>query len=390
MGCLITPEIKFITGQPSRLFLINVGKRGISHKSTAMKETREFFRLVWKKVKFTNKERTLYEVEGELATAQGIPAIFIEDGDTIAQIRAKQSSIFTKKLMLLYDDLKGLAAMGNEKGNTLFPELAKLFENEEYVHTTRGKGRVSLFNLHTSLITNGTAEVLQETWKNNERNFGLPNKFFLASDESYKPNYDPMVVSFEEKDNLAKKVATCLDGFLKKTHAGDGKERYIHYADPTAKKAYLDWCERFFNKHSYGDITRRLDELGWRLMATMAVCEGTLKVKIDLVARVIKLLEQQYWVRYGNLPVDGGKQVATMANKIRRYLEEHPGSTIHEIQNGIHSDRYGGAPTFNWAFGGLKDNNEIATVGKKHYLNKLIESNGQILGANKVGTDGDF
>lgn len=389
MGCLITPEIKFITGQPSRFFLINVGKRAVSHKSTAMNETREFFRFVWNRLKVTSKERTLYEVERELAAGHGIPAVFIEHGDTIAQIRAKRTSRFTKKLVLLYDDLKGLAAMGNEKGNTLFPELAKLFENEEYVHTTRGKGRVSLFNLHTSLITNGTAEVLQETWKNNENKFGLPNRFFLAFDESYKPNYDPMVVSFKEKDNLAKKVATCLDGFLKERHGGDGKERYIDYADPTAKRAYLDWCEDFFNKHGDDDLTGCLDALGWGLMSTMAVCEGTWKVTVDLVTRVIKLLEQQYRVRYGNLPVDGGKQVATMANKIRRYLEEHPGSTIHETENGIHSDRYGGARTFNWAFGGLKDNSEIASVGKKHYLNKLIESNELIMGANKVATDGD-
>ncbi len=121
-----------------------------------------------------------------------------------------------------------------------------------------------------------------------------------------------------------------------------------------AKRLYDDWYFKIENSvHSL-----RLETYSQRLMQLLAANEKKLVVNVELIKKVIALVNWQLEVRKELDPVDADNAIAKMEEKIRRQLERKRSMKVRELKQFCNAKK-SGLWFFKCALKNLQDGEEI-------------------------------
>jgi hypothetical protein len=120
-----------------------------------------------------------------------------------------------------------------------------------------------------------------------------------------------------------------------------------------------------------GEITTRLDTIGMRLMAVLAVTSGKKEIDLDIVNATMAFLRYQKLVRERYRPSQAETMEAKIEESILRQLQRRGLMTKRDLRRGTNADRFG-IERFNSALAALKNDHQIEEVGGKFRLKETV------------------
>lgn len=278
-----------ISPQP-RLYTVNLGESGDDRKSESIKKTLEFF------------ESTM--ARGEFRVCHGVGS-----AEGLAK-RLEEIEEGSKKLVLVYDELKSFVGKAMIEGATLLPAVNSFFEGNKF-HSATKTHSIELNNVFLSLLAASTIETFSRMWTPAFLDIGFLNRLWLIKDHGERRFSIPKEIPYEELKTLQRKL-------------GDLLKMY-----PSAIKLQItDEARAIFDQWYFSikpsPFTKRLDVYGLRLMILLAVNEGKLVVTKEIALNVVELLQWQLEIRREVDPIDAETSIARTEEMIRRALSSGP------------------------------------------------------------------
>lgn len=286
-----------ISPQP-RFNVLLLGKSADDRKSTAIKKTVKFF------------GDTLSYCEG-VGSAEGL-----------------QKELKDKKNMVLcFDELQQFVGKVAIQSSVLLPCVTSLFEQNTYESHTKHKS-LKLEDAYLSILAASTVETYEKIWDSNFTNIGFTNRLFLVSGSGARKFSVPGKIPTKDKISLLDRVKVIIDT------VGDRLEMKI---TKEAFEAY-DW---WYHNLEVSIHAKRLDTYALRFMPLMAINEMKTEVDIDIVDKVIGLMNWELEVRKAYDPIDADNEMAKMEEKIRRILKARGELTTRELKQYTNANRVG-------------------------------------------------
>lgn len=273
----------------------------------------------------------------------------------------------SRKMLLYVDELKSLIEKMKIQGAILLPAINTLFEGNRF-HSATINHNLSIDDAYLSIIGACTVETFQNLFDARFLDIGFINRLFLVSDKSEKRFSIPQRIPAETKEELQKKlndVLTWVDNL-----AGGGK--YEMPIDADALKLFDDW----YMAMPRDIYSKRLDSYGHRFMSLLAVNERKDKVDIEIMRKVILILNYEYAVRKLNHPVDAVNRLAELEEKIRRALQSGAMSK-RNLCRALNYHRYG-SHLWKWAINNLLESGEIGFINNTYYLRSDYPENDSV------------
>ena len=288
-----------------RLFTVLLGESYSVKKSTAMRKTIDFFD------KRLNESGVLYGV----GSAEGL----------LRELEANGN------LVLAYDELRALVDKCGVKGSTLLPMVTSLFESNCWQNSTKNE-RHSTFvdNAHLSLLGCCTRETYEHIWRRDAIAIGLPNRLFVVNAEAKGKVAWPAKPDEERLDHIALEIKKQL--------------RRLPLELGMTQSAQALW-EEWYNNLPCSEHVRRLDTIGFRLLALIALSTDKEEIDADTVQVVTSILNYELEMRILTDPIDTDNTIARLEEKIRRVLGQKGPMSERDLRRAIHADRDG-----LWAF----------------------------------------
>jgi hypothetical protein len=324
-GC-ITLEIGLEVD--TRLYTVLLGDSGNPKKSTALKKTRYFFDNLG--------SSKMPHVDQGVGSAEGLARVLAAHPDTL----------------LAYDELRSLLDKAKAQASVLLPMIAALHEGHEWDNTVK-TSQIHVVNARLSLIGCATEDTYEAMWDRQALAIGLPNRLFIvAASREHKIAF-PMEPDAEKLRSIRARIA----GQLADIGANASPRRFP--IDEGAKRSFEKWYVALpGSSHA-----TRLDTLGRTLMLLFAVTMNKEKIDVEVVERVLQVLEYELSVRIATDPIDADNVIAKLEEKIRRYLRTHPNSTLRNVRRGINADR-DGLWAFERAIENLTNSKEICKINQ--------------------------
>jgi hypothetical protein len=124
-----------------------------------------------------------------------------------------------------------------------------------------------------------------------------------------------------------------------------------------ANTLWTEWYERLPGS----EHTRRLDTIGFRLLALIALTTDKDHVDLETVRTVVSMLDYELELRRLTDPIDADNTIAMLEEKIQRYLARGPLSN-RELQRRVHAERCG-LWAYHAALGNLKVDRRVTEAG---------------------------
>jgi hypothetical protein len=297
-----------ISPQP-RLYTVCLGESADDRKSESIKRTIKFF------------EGAL--TQGSLKLCHGVGS-----SEGLAKILDEGESP-TKKLLLVYDELKAFVGKACIEGSTLLPAVATLFESNRF-HSATKKEILRLEDVYLSLLGASTVETYSGMWTPAFLDIGMLNRFWVVKDHGERRYSVPREIPSGETKGLYRRLGDILgaasssDGPLKLSLTEEAFEIFDNW--------YLNQGPSIF--------ARRLDTYGHRLMILLAINEGLQEVTGAIAEKAVSLLRWEHDIRRECDPVEAETNIAKMEEMIRRKLAGGP-MEQRELQRRVHYNRYG-------------------------------------------------
>lgn len=272
-----------IRPQP-RLYTVLLGESADDRKSTAIVKTIEFFK----------SDNNDLAVCWGVGSAEGL------------QQRLKKNG----KLLLCFDELRQFISKCRIEASVLLPCVNTLYENNHYESQTRTQGIV-LDKVYLSILAASTVQTYERCWDSSFIDIGFNNRLFLVPGGAERRFSIPQKVPLSDKRILM----TGLDEILEAV-----AQRGELSVNPEAKEIYHKW---YINLES-SIHSKRLDTYALRLMPLLAANELKKEVDVEIIKKVIALVDWQLEVRRQNDPVDAENTVARIEEKFRRVLISGP------------------------------------------------------------------
>jgi hypothetical protein len=289
-----------------RLYTVLLGESYSVKKSTALKKTIDFFNGLALQVPPT----VVYGV----GSAEGLAR----------ELVAKPN------LLIAFDELRALVDKCQVKGSTLLPIVTSLFEGNRWHNAVKSKkGSVSVDDAHLSLLACCTLDTYADVWKQDAIAIGLPNRLFVVNADHQGKVAWPAKADATQLAQIGERVKTQI--------ASLPRELDI---TPEAKMTWAHWyCNLPSSQH-----TARLDTIGLRLLALIALTTDKRAVDIATVSTVAAILNYEFELRVLTDPIDADSTIAKLEEKIRRHLRKGP-LPERKLRQTVHADRAG-----LWAF----------------------------------------
>ena len=284
LGSVISDKITLkteINPQP-RLYVLLLGESGDSRKSTAVVKSYEFFKQYVEN----------FRINFGVGSAEGL-------------FKSLGAENTTKKLLLCFDEFKTFVSKCKIDTSVLLQAVTSLFEANRYESHTK-KSSIDLSNIHLSILAASTINTYEKCWDLNFTDIGFNNRLFICPGRGEKKFAIPNQIPENKKKAIANELGEIL-----KFYAG---EKLIIEFD--AKKLYEEWYLSFQGS----EHTKRLDTYALRFMILFAVNEKKSVVDIDIVKKVIALMDWELKIRQLYDPVGVDSKVGAMEELIRRYL----------------------------------------------------------------------
>lgn len=325
----IASEIK---PQP-RLFVLLLGQSADDRKSTAIEKTAEFFR------------ESLADADENLNICWGVGS---------AEGLAKKIKT-NKRLLLCYDEFKSFVQKARIQASVLLPCVNTMFESNYYENQTK-KTEIMIEDGYLSLLAASTVQTYESVWHTSFTDIGFNNRLFIIPGSGQRQHPIPIKVSNAKKIRLTDQLFKIIRFVEKNNELNVSDDAYGHY-----KQWYLSQEKSIH--------TRRLDTYALRIMMLLAVNEFRPEVDIEIVNKVIELVDWQLEVRKIYDPLDADNTTARMELAIRRALERGP-KKEYELKQSTNANRTG-LWFYEMARNNLKKNDEIM-LDKRKKLWKLI------------------
>lgn len=303
-----------------RLYTVLLGDSYSVKKSTAMKKGVEFF----EGLNIEQRPRIVYGV----GSAEGLARELTQH----------------PKLTICYDEFRALIDKCHVKGSALLPMVTSLYEATCWHNVVKDQyNSTYVDDAHLSLLACCTLDTFADIWKRDAIAIGLPNRLFLANADRRqkvawpaKPNPERLS---ELRDQITKQLLTLPRTF------GIRDE---------AKTVWAGWYKALPNS----EHCRRLDTIGFRLLAIFALMTDKEVVDIEVVQKVCSILDYQLALRQITDPIDADNTIAGLEEKIRRHLAQQP-LLQRELRRKTNADR-AGIWAFNTALKNLLSSGEIS------------------------------
>jgi len=316
LGNLISNRVTLaseIAPQP-RLFTVNLGESADDRKSESIKKTVRFF------------EDTLaqgaFRVCHGVGSAEGLARILGEDSEN------------TKRMILIYDELKAFVSKATIEGATLLPAVNSFFEGNKFQSATKTHS-IDLQDVYLSLLAASTLDTFSRMWTPAFLDIGFLNRLWLVRDRGERRFSIPREIPQGEIKSLQRKLGELLRDLSQATAKLPITE--------DARKVFDEW---YFSLDP-GPFSKRLDTYGLRLMIVLAANGKENSITEEIARNVVTLLRWQLDIRRECDPVDAENNIAKMEEMIRRALARGP-VEHRELQRMVHYNRYG---IFAWKSG---------------------------------------
>jgi len=206
--------------------------------------------------------------------------------------------------LLVYDELRALFEKIKVQGAVLLPMVTSLFEGTEWDNRTKGKV-LSVRDARLALVGCSTEDTYSQMWTSGAIAIGFPNRLFVVWAERKqkapwpKPPDEALLAAI--RNRVEKQLAS-----LPKTFD----------IDPDA---HVLWGEWYLNLAD-SVHAKRLDTIGFRLMAILALTTDKQTIDLATVENVIRILNYELTIRTQTDPIDADNMIAKLEEKIRRAL----------------------------------------------------------------------
>ncbi|MCX5884612.1 MAG: hypothetical protein NT096_01645 [Proteobacteria bacterium] len=327
LGNLLSDRVTLaseISPQP-RFYTVNIGESADDRKSESIKKTIQFF------------ENTLEQ--GAFRCCHGIGS-----AEGLAR-KLDESQNGSKRLFLVFDELKSFVSKATIEGSTLLPAVNTFFESNSF-HSATKTHSIELNDVYLSMLAASTLDTFSRMWTPTFLDIGFLNRLWLVHDRGERRFSIPREIPRLEIIPLQKKLGELLQCF-------QGEQVRL----PVTDEARVIFDKWYFSQES-SPFTKRLDTYGLRLMILLTVNEMRSSISGDIAERVVTLLNWQLEVRRLCDPVDAEGGIARMEEMIRRTLRRGD-LRNRELQKAVHYERYG-IFIFNSALNNLLRGKEVA------------------------------
>ena len=292
-----------------RLYTVMLGESADVKKSTALRNTAEFFESVWAALPAYGSANPsmCYGV----GSAEGLASSLLKNE--------------VGGVVLCYDELKALIDKSRIESSTLLPMVASLYEQTRYENTTKNR-TVKVDDARLSLIGCCTTDTYSSMWTADAIAIGFPNRLFVVSADrkrrvSWPEPRDPALVEASRQRIVQqlKRLPLTFD------MATDGKQAW----------------EGWYNGLPNSIHTKRLDSIGFRLLGLVALTNDKDCIDLATVNTVVRMLEYEFAVRTLTDPIDADQTVARLEESIRRQLGTRGNLTERELRRHTNADRSG-------------------------------------------------
>lgn len=305
-GCL---KLKaFIPCEP-RLYSVLLGESADVKKSTALRRAAEFFASAW-------------------SVRQPCPLISCGVGS--AEGLARKLNDAPGGVVLALDEMQSFVEKTKVQASVLLPMVASLYEQGSWDNTTKTGRSISLRDAQLSLVGCCTMETYARMWTPEAIAIGFPNRLFVVASDRKRKVAWPEARDPQQVDAVRVRIQRQLDRLPITLDIAS-----------EAKKAWTHWYEGLT-----GSIhAKRLDTIGFRLLALLAFTTDKEQIDLETVEAVIEMLRYELQIRILTDPVDADNTVARLEQKIRKQLRGRGKLTERELRRHTNADREG-----MWAF----------------------------------------
>jgi hypothetical protein len=189
---------------------------------------------------------------------------------------------------------------------------------------------------HLSMLACCTTDTYEGVWTDKAIGIGLPNRLFVVNADRKPKVAWPERPSDTPLNELARRINRQIAGAPDRLGITDD--------------ACTEWG-RWHRQLPPSEHARRLDTLGFRLMALMAVSMDKDVIDCEVIEAVIAILDYELTVRTLRDPIDADGSIAKLEERIRRNLTKLGPLDKRSLRQKTHADRDG-----LWAFGKALDN----------------------------------
>ena len=292
-----------------RLYTVLLGKSYTDKKSSALKKAIGFFQP------WLNGSGTApggLKVEYGVGSAEGLA----------------QDLGNCKRVLLAYDEFSSFFAKAKVESSVLLPMVTSLFEAIDWDNRTK-QGAISLRGAHLSMVGCCTLDTYSAMWTSQAIRIGFPNRLFVVWVDRKRKNPWPKPPDPEKLGAIRERITRQIERLPKTFDIA-----------PDARQLWEAW----YHDMPESIHAKRLDTIGFRLMAILAFTMDKEAIDLEVTEAVIRILNYELAVRTSVDPVDAENKIAALEEKIRRILAKGPRSR-RELRRDTHADRIG-----LWAF----------------------------------------
>jgi len=319
LGNMLTGRLTIdssLNPQP-RMYTLLLGESADDRKSTALKEVVKFFQET------IDDFKTCWGV----GSAEGLQSIFEQN----------------ERLILLLDEFKHFVSKARIDGSVLLPATTTLFDANTFETHTKTKN-ISLQNAHLSILAASTIDTYQQTWTSAFTDIGFGNRLWIVPGSATRRFSIPQTIPEKDIVQLKNRLGDIL------AIANDQNRLPI---EDDAYKVFHEW---YMNRDN-SIHQKRLDTYGHRLMLLLAINEEKASIDLEIIKKVILLLNWQLAVRRVYDPIDAENSVAKMEERIRRSLLQGA-KKPNKLKQAVHASRTG-LWIYNTALDNLKREREV-------------------------------
>jgi len=327
-GALCVGKLQLNIGLPTepRLYTILLGKSYEPRKSTAQRKVIEFF------LPFLSNIQVLHGI----GSAEGLAKIFGEH----------------HHILVCYDEFRTFFDKARVQSSVLLPMAASLFESMNWDNPTK-QSTISVHDAHLSLLGCSTEETYECMWTLEAVAIGFPNRLFLVWADR-KPK-----VAWPQPPDPAKLIA-----IRERIATQLARLPLTLDIEPDAKELWEYW----YTNLPPSEHAKRLDTIGFRLMALLALTTDKKSVDFDTVMLVMDILDYELAIRRAMDPIGVDNTIAEFQEKIRRVLSRTGKPVTRSMLAKLTTARRYGTEIFKKALEGLVREGEVLTDKVRYWL----------------------
>jgi len=306
LGNLIASRVRLkssLKTQP-RFYTLLLGESASDRKSTAIDQTTDHFKKIFGD-KFSYS-MGVGSAEGLQKFFKSSPSYSLDEDDANQEKNPEKSY----SMVLALDEFKAFVAKCKIRSSVLLECVNSLYEINRYENHTKNSS-IILKNAHLSMLAASTIETYERIYDSNFISVGFPNRIFLVVGTAIAKHSIPPPIPKSKREKMIEDLRN-INAFV-----GDGHTYAI------TKEAWDMYDAWYLNLDRTSIHSKRLDGYCLRAMMVLAVNLMSTLITKEIVEDAIRLCEWQFDVRRLHDPIDADNVIATLEQKIRRFLSTH-------------------------------------------------------------------